>query len=211
MIKHTVIEDASPYFVRFTHPGIEKIIDLCNKVDIEREPVVNASLAYNRNPNFYTVQIPDDIVGELLSNIPMSKTLHFQCAMLFVSKPGADFPIHKDGSSCTFGFNYTVKILDDKCETHFYNDSILENLDMVKEVNKHGNVVRIVPTDSSNHPAAEKTMVAKEGECLLFNAGMFHDWDNTASDNVRVILVLRSLEGDKLSFDDAKKLFLGIQ
>ena len=47
-----------------------------------------------------------------------------------------------------------------------------------------------------------KSMVAVQGECMLFNVNMYHDWFN-ASSNRRTVLTLRPIEESVISFDDA--------
>ena len=49
-------------------------------------------------------------------------------------------------------------------------------------------------------------MTAQVGEAVLFNSDIFHDWDNSASSNRRVVLTLRHTLPNKVSFDDAKKI-----
>ena len=64
--------------------------------------------------------------------------------------------------------------------------------------------------DPANHTAL-KSMTAMPGECILFNTELFHDWNNTASNNHRVILTLRIAHPfrTKTYFEDVKKLILG--
>ena len=205
MLDYTLIEDASPYYVRFTHPGIENVIKLCQHIDVESTFVSgsDSSFSYKRNPNFSSIQIPESLKKHLFSYIPMSKYFDFQYTSLFVSKPGADFPIHKDGVETTFGFNYNIKILDQDCKTHFYSDDILETREMLIDRNNKGVGVRIVTTTPEDRPIPAKTMTAQQGECLLFNAGKFHDWDNTLSNNIRIILVMRSFNTSHLKIGRA--------
>jgi hypothetical protein len=51
-------------------------------------------------------------------------------------------------------------------------------------------------------------MTAVQGECTLFNTKIFHDFDNTESSNIRVILALRFADSN-LRFAGARKKLFG--
>jgi hypothetical protein len=54
-----------------------------------------------------------------------------------------------------------------------------------------------------------KSMVAIQGECILFNTDIYHDWDNTQSNNERIVLTLRLENPGLMYFDDVKKILFG--
>ena len=54
-----------------------------------------------------------------------------------------------------------------------------------------------------------KSMIAKQGEVVLFNTDIFHDVDNTDSKNERTILTLRSTLFEKLDFFQAREILFG--
>jgi len=58
-----------------------------------------------------------------------------------------------------------------------------------------------------------KSMIAQEGECVLFNTDIFHDWNYKGligSDDKRIALTFRCKEGNALTFDDAKRILFGL-
>jgi hypothetical protein len=62
-----------------------------------------------------------------------------------------------------------------------------------------------------NKHTPAKTLIAKPDECMLINTDIFHDWDNSKSSNLRVILTLRlELETTgSVYFEDARKIIFG--
>ena len=52
-------------------------------------------------------------------------------------------------------------------------------------------------------------MTAVQGECILFNTEIFHDFDNSKSKNERMVLTLRDVEPGNVYFEDVKKRLFG--
>jgi hypothetical protein len=193
----TIIEDCAPYYVRFTHPNIEQLIEVskCAVSDIPFiKPFTNSII--NRE-NIIDIQklcpLFDlfDIAQERIS--------------MFVSQPGLYYRAHKDGLYHKFSLNYTVKVLDDKCVTSWYSDKDLAEYKIDNLVNKTSR--ECTGFDKTKHTPL-KSMTAKPNECILFNTDIFHDWDNTASNNERMILTLRLKNYSKpgSTFEDARQL-----
>jgi hypothetical protein len=197
MSQFTIIEDCSPYYIRFTHPGIEELIEYCKKCtpDLEKRfrhyvfPPTEASNVLNLTPISKLIPLQDDRVS------------------LFMSAPGMYYRAHKDGLADRFSINYTIIINDDKCITSWYKDADLTQY----PIDTLGGLSReCVGFNPRNHTPI-KSMIAQPGECILFNTEIFHDWNNTASTNDRVVLTLRidkSLRKDTY-FEDAKKIIFG--
>ena len=51
-----------------------------------------------------------------------------------------------------------------------------------------------------------KRMTAVQGECILFNTDIYHDFDNSESLNRRTVLTLRHKNPGRWYFDDIKKV-----
>jgi hypothetical protein len=135
----------------------------------------------------------------------------------FISKPGLYYRAHKDGLDTRFSINYTVKILDDKCVTSWYCDDDLKDyqIDPLSVESRRNPLTAVSSREcvgfvKSNH-IPTKTMIAKQGEVILFNTDLFHDWDNTTSVNERVVLTLRIAKPlkSKTYFEDAKRILFG--
>ena len=55
-------------------------------------------------------------------------------------------------------------------------------------------------------------MIAQPNEAILFNTEIFHNWDNSLSNNERVVLTLRPTLSVRreIYFDTMKKIMFGI-
>ena len=196
-----IIEDCSPYYIRFTHDGINDLVDLC-KSYVTPELLENC-----KNKDFVNHKLPLDQAEKVLSLIPASNKINFikERVSLFVTKPGFYYRAHKDGPNHRFSLNYTIIVMDDKCITSWYSDDILNDytLDLT-----HKDSRECLGFVKESHTPI-KSMIAKPNEAILFNTEIFHDWDNTNSENYRVVLTLRSQNPGRVYFDDVKKILLG--
>jgi hypothetical protein len=196
---YTIIEDCSPYYIRFTHNGLDKIIDICKKgmegVEFEQ--------------TFKHYKFPSEIRQEILSTTPLSQSLNLQekTASMFVTKGGRYYQAHKDGINDRISLNYTVEILDDKCVTSWYSDNDLAEYKMVGL--GYENASREAKGfDKSKHTPV-KSMIAQPNECILFNTDIWHDFDNSQSINRRMVLILRVNHAGSFYFKDATKALFG--
>jgi hypothetical protein len=191
---YTIIEDCSPYYIRFTHENIDAIIAQCK--DIASSSVYENGFTHQR------LDIP--VAEGILKLMPMSKQLNFLKlrVSLFVTQPGHYYRAHKDGLSMRIGINYTVNVLDDKCIINWYADDDLKDYPID---NKLYSSREASGFDRHKHTPIKSTKFV-EGECILFNTDIFHDVDNTASINQRVLLTLRLAHTENLFFDDVKRI-----
>jgi len=204
-MKYTIIEDCSPYYVRFTYDGLDKVIDYCKK-----------NMPVGIRMPFHQHDFPLDQGNHLLSLVPMAEKIAFRPTKisLFMTKPGLYYRAHKDrdypedyppgilkSEVCDlFSFNFPIQV-DDACVTSWYSDEDLKDYEIVKG--------RCIGFDPKKHTPL-KSVVAKPNECLLFNSSIFHDYDNRKSAQWRVIFVLRIIEElQHTSFEDAKKIIFG--
>lgn len=192
---YKIIEDCSPYYIRFTHPGIENVISICKGV-----------VAQTNYTAGFTHQILErPIADQILNLIPMSKQLRFlrHRVSMFITQPGHYYRAHKDGLNFHIGINYTINILDSDCIVNWYSDEELKDYPIDNLFGKKSREAD--GFDRKKHtPLKSKTFI--EDECILFNTEIFHDVDNTASSNQRVILTLRLAYPEKIFFEDAKKI-----
>ena len=197
---YTIIEDCSPYYIRFTHDGLDKIVDYCKK----NMPSIED------NETFIHYPFPKDQANHLLSLLPMAKQMPLRPhrVSLFMTKPGRYYRAHKDGMSDRFSINYTVQILDEACVTNWYSDKDLKEY-LIDNLQKKTSR-ECAGFDKTKHTPI-KSMVAKSNECILFNTDIFHDFDNSRSNSLRVVLTLRIMENIQSNtyFKDAKKILFG--
>ena len=198
----SIIEDCSPYYVRFTHNNIAELIqvasDAINNVEFDRK--------------FTHYRLDPMAIEKIIALCPLYNyfKLSRQRVSAFVSQPGLYYRAHKDGINHHFSINYTLQILDDKCVTGWYSDEDLA--DYTIDNLQTNNSRECVGFDKRKHTPL-KTMIAQPGECILFNTEIFHDWDNTASVNQRAVLTLRLIDYNPPGsfFNDAREILLNIK
>jgi len=196
-MKYEIIEDCSPYYIRFTHRGIDDIVNYSNICSNNLTTI----------SKFTHLKLPEHQSLHMLSLTPIATqmTLMKNRVSLFISKPGLYYRAHKDGLHNRFSINYTIKVLDDECVTNWYSDDDLKNYPIDNLPNRSSR--ECLGFVRGNHIPL-KTMIAKQNECILFNTEIFHDWDNTTSQNERIVLTLRIIEELKphTYFEDARKI-----
>lgn len=200
MSKYQIIEDCSPYYIRFTHEGIEKFCENALTIHNNRD----WSSARIRLELFRRRVLAQSDAMELLKDSPISSDidLNYSMTSYFVSFPGLRYRVHKDGMNINFSINYGLKIQDSLCYTRWYEESIsdLYNLDTL------GNTSReLKNVDTSIHPPL-CTMVAKQYEVTLVNTSLWHEWDNSQSNNERIVLTLRVKDYDNFYYEDVRKI-----
>jgi hypothetical protein len=197
---YTIIEDCSPYYIRFTHNGLDNVIDIC-KQGMEGVELKNSFTHY---------KFPPEIRQKVLSSTPLTQSLDLDQtrASMFVTNGGRYYKAHKDGYSNKISLNYTVEILDDKCVTSWYSDKDLAGYE-IEGLDWIGASREAKGFNKTKHTPV-KSMTAKSNECILFNTDIWHDFDNSLSTNRRMVLTLRVKNNETFYFDDAKKALFGI-
>jgi hypothetical protein len=207
MKNYTIIEDCSPYYIRFTWDGLSDLIALCNTYPFPE-----------RNEfNFRHHRIPDNFRIKIMERLPMCNRIPFNIKRFsfFISEPGLYYGAHKDSIDHRFSLNIPIMILDDKCVTSWYSDDDLKEYTITTSERPSLDPSFIVPAntasreilnwDRTKHQAI-KTMVARPNEAILFNTDIFHAWDNGGSDKRRIVLTLRHENPANVYFDDVKKI-----
>jgi len=194
-----IIEDCSPFYIRFRHPGIDDIIALYSSFLPNTDSLKNS---------FSHLMLPSNQAKQILDLCPLSQyvLLNQNRVSGFVSKPGLYYRAHKDGLDHRFSINYTARVLDNKCITSWYSDQDLKDYAID---NLGGYSRECIDFDKSKHIPI-KQMIANQSEGILFNTDIFHDWDNTKSSNERVVLTLRATDSGNIYFDDIKQLLYKI-
>lgn len=191
-MKYTIIEDCSPFYIRFTHDNIGVIV--------QKSLQFIKDIKFDRSFTHY--KYPFDQSQQILETAALSSDIELNPyrVSMFVTQPGAYYRAHKDGLKIKFGINYTVKILDDKCVTSWYSDHDLKDYKINNLATQTSRECELF--DKRKHVPI-KTMTAIQGECVLFNTDIFHDFDNSNSANERLILTFRPLKPENICFDDA--------
>ena len=202
MNQYTIIEDCSPYYIRFTHPGLGDIVDFC-RAKIPTTKFAPGEFVHHK------LALTD--ADQLLAMVPMHGSggldLRRDRASLFITAGGRYYRAHKDGVNNRISINYTVTILDQHCQTSWYSDEDLKDYPID---NLPSNTSRECQGFVKQHHHPLKTMTAQANECILFNTDIFHDFDNSQSDNTRVVLTLRCRDSGGVYFDDVKRILFGL-
>lgn len=202
----TLVEDCSPYYIKFTYPGSERVIDLCNQL------LETYKFDHDRFLTF------DEETGKKVLEetklLPYFDLMSHRVSIFYTDRPYKS-PVHKDGTDHRISINFAVKVLDNKCTTTWYPDSIAEGYspDLAEKYAKAKhkylgiNSREFDDFDEDKHkPVA--SMVAKQGEVILFNTDIYHRWANL-SPNHRAMLTLRVKNPGDFYFEDAKKVLFG--
>jgi hypothetical protein len=212
-VDFTIIEDASPFFIRYKHDLVDQIIHSCEK-NIPREFCFTG---------FKHHRFSEDIAENILSILPESKLIDFnkERVSLFITEAGKYYGAHKDGYPRTmFSINYPILVGDSECITSWYSDEEIDRFNYVVNRDARVNAGNIYQASNAQSREVQnfvkerhtpnKTMIAKKGEAILFNTDIYHDWDNSKSKNRRVVLTLRHSKPQTASFNDIKKILFGL-
>lgn len=208
MMKYTILEDCSPYYIRFTYTGIESVIEQCSSNHYNYNAILEYDIESRQNRHFRHYKLPVEKGRKILESVPMTDVLSIneERVSLFVSRSGCIYRPHKDGLNIRCGINYNVHIEDDLCVTGWYDEQ-----DMAEySTDTLGGRSREAEGFDKNKHTPIKTMTAVPGECVLFNTDIYHDWDNSRSENIRVLLTLRFNQPGKLYFEDARRALFGL-
>ena len=199
IMEYTIIEDCSPYYIRFKWNGLPELIQFIKSRSL-KDSVLRPVPGYN-HINFDVVT-----ANEILKNLPMSGELNFMKngVSLFSTPPHGGSRVHKDGRDHRISINLPIELHDENCITQWWADESFEGWE--REFNDYS---RRLITVGKKLPTPDKTMIAQPNECVLFNTDIFHSWDNTNSTNPRVILTLRVENPGSMYFRDAKKILFG--
>ena len=196
-MEYTIIEDCSPYYIRFTWQGLPELIDF-----IKSQPQTGG-LTYEVSQYTHCDYAPE-VAKSIIERLPMKGDLDFMInrVALFISHPSRKAVIHKDGPNHRISVNMLLEVHDQCCSTHWWADEQLE--DYKKYTNPYTRQI----ADPRPMPTPMKSMVAQPNECVLFNTDMWHAWDN-ASPHQRILLTLRVNNPGEMYFDDAKRILFG--
>lgn len=195
---YDIIEDCSPYYIKFRYNNLDNDLNLI-KSYIPDIPKSNVGFAHHA--------LSESDGEKILSFLPMSKTLNLrkERVSFFITKPGYYYRAHKDGLNTRMSINYMIQVKDDDCLTSWYPD----NIDVLYDMdNLSGHSRELIDFDALNHEPL-KRLNFKQDELVLFNTEIYHDFDNTKSNNERIVLTLRSYEYNTLYFEKAKERLFG--
>lgn len=199
-----IIEDCSPYFIRFKHTGSDEIISRCRQYKIDQ--------ITNNNKKFLHYKLPENQGKEILTMVPGHEQFNYleKRVSLFVTQPGVYYRPHRDGLGLKMGINYIVDVRDDKCITSWYSFEEFEGRPIDNLENNNSREIADFNWRAEYHKHTPlKSFTAQQGEVVLFNTDLYHDVNNVFSKNERTILTIRSGLWKQPSFEEARKVIFG--
>jgi hypothetical protein len=199
-MNYTIIEDCSPYYIRFTFNELADIIQLAKSQPTE---------IIRRSPGYCHEHYSVETANTIISMLPMSAMIEFknQRAALFNTPPGGGCGIHKDGGNAKVSFNIPIEISDNMCVTSWYSDEEVGHLPRNPALGKYSNNVWTNWRKLDQFTPA-RTMIAKPDEMILFNTDIFHCWSNHQSTYSRKMLTLRKVD-TSMHFEEIRNLIFG--
>ena len=203
-----VIEDCSPFYVRFTFDNLSQIVQYAK--DNDKEIGFTKYLKEERGPDYEHINLYADVGQRIVEMLPFKDIAPFMTrrVAIFDTPPGGGCGIHRDGADTKVSFNIVLDSADDLCETTWYNST--EAFESLEQQGFEDNYTRCVYPNyrvMAFRHSPIKRMVARPNEMILFNTDIYHAWQNVKSTNRRRVLTLRLLESD-LSFKDIKDKLL---
>jgi len=197
IMKYTILEDASPYYIRFTWDGLPELVTFIKSQSLDK---CKASLRKGYTHYDYSFEEACEIV----SRLPMKDDFSFKLnrVAVFLTPPGSKSPVHKDAYHM-ISINIPLEVLDNKCGTSWWDDESVSQLDQLNT--EYSRMIQ----PEQNIPHADKQMTAQPNECILFNCDIYHAWDNSQSENQRSVLTLRVNNTTPNFFDNAKEILFG--
>lgn len=208
LTEYTVIEDCSPYYIRFTFPKLDLVINQFRR-QLTDIPVIAPTLSEYptdekpRPQKFKPLPLSQASVRYAKAVVPFWNTFEFDVPIFAVSEPGLRFPIHKDSA----GVNFMIDVLDEECITSWYTDESVAHLTL-KETSTKLKSQMFDMSDDDPRPDPIKTAIFKPMECVLINGDLWHDWNNSNSQNRRINLLCRSSTINP-TFEEMRKTLFG--
>jgi hypothetical protein len=206
---YSIIEDCSPYYIRFTWAGLEQLVDY---VKNQPRDSLHGCEVFNFT-GYDHINFGADVAKKIIGQLPMKSKIKLMSrrVTLFSTHPGGKSSVHKDSVDHRFSINIPIEIHDSKCWTAWWSDESLKDFDqnlMAREGDPNEIKVasRRITDDGRPLPPPDKTMIAVPNECILFNTDIFHTWNNSESTNSRVVLTFRAVDPGSMYFEDAKKI-----
>jgi hypothetical protein len=212
-MKYTIIEDCSPYYITFTHDGIDEYIEFAKQGIPNSFKSIKDPCFINYNMSAYNLKFGADLVAKT----PISQQIPFRVRKVgwLVTGPHKRYHIHKDGHiepGDQFAINYTVHVRDDLCTTRWYDEADINRYRVDSADHNTGRSI-ILPEETVNSIVPLKATTFKPNQVILFNTELWHDWDNSKSPNPRLVLTFRQrvINGNHSvgNFFDARRRLFG--
>lgn len=197
-----IIEDCSPYYVKFSHPCLSEVVDYINNINYQITEDWKSNIGILGRFQFST-----EHSISILEKLPMKNILpKFDLDRVSVWRtPAGGFRnAHKDGLQNGCAINIPVSILDDLCRTSWYTDDELQDCTIENKAmnfkGKRGGYREAIGFSFDKHKPIASTVMSKN-VMMLFNSNIWHSVDNRHSSNDRSIITLRFEDSENLTYD----------
>ena len=195
---YTIIEDCSPYYIRFKWAGLQEIINFISQQPLEKE---------EKYPGYQNQWLTREAAEKTNDTLPFKNLgLRLTRFCIFDTYPDGGMGIHTDGTNNKVGINIALQILDDKCITAWYDDEQFK--DWPVDTSRWGNNILRDWRKAATYPTL-KTMNLRPNEAVLLNTAIYHNVWNKNSPNNRILLTLRPYK-NILPFSVIKKIMFGL-
>jgi hypothetical protein len=209
-----IIENCSPYYITFTYDGLTEYIQTLQNIASLNEFTASNNYCVNAIKEILPTYLTEDSyitnpehLKLIIDNNPCFSLLNLEKSAAFLTTlPGTKSVVHYDIAGTTqkpvrVRINYPVFIYDNKCITNWYGN------EKIVAYNKLPEVAHI---SYSNPPLLKSTHLSQD-YAMLINTSIYHNWDNTLSNNKRTILGTRpDIDHINVTFEDFRKILFGI-
>jgi hypothetical protein len=198
MTKFKIIEDRSPYYIKFIYPEYADDFKLMKDIS----DTLKFSPWFYTKPstiNFHGSNLEKQQQEYISENNECAKALKLKLGGFNMTSKHGLSAIHLDRSTlgvCPYKLMYGIKILDDTCITSWYNSEDVTPIDTFYIDND-------APT-----PTPVATTIITVNEAILFNTSIYHTWINYGT-NDRILANFYEPSGTT-TFDEAKNILFEI-
>lgn len=202
---YTIIEDCSPYYIRFKWEGLQEVISSISQQPLEKE---------EKYPGYQNQWLTIEAAEKINAALPFNNLgLRLTRFCIFDTYPDGGMGIHTDGwtteagiNTNEIGINIALEILDDKCITAWYDHDQFKDWPATT-TSWSKNILRDW-RKAATYPTV-KTTNMRPGEAILLNTAIYHNVWNKHSPNNRKVLTLRP-KNNIIPFAEIKKIMFGL-
>ena len=198
MTKFKIIEDCSPYYIKFTYPEYAEDFKLMKDIS---DTLTFSPWRYDKPTtiNYHAANLDKKQKDYISENNECAKVLGLKmCGFNMTGKHGLG-AIHLDRNKlgpCPYKVMYGVKILDDTCVTSWYNSEDVTPVD------------NFYIDNDTPEPTPVATTILTVNEAVLFNTGIYHKWVNYGT-NDRILSNFYDPSGTT-TFEEAKNILFSL-
>ena len=207
---YKIIENRSPYFVKFYIDNIEEIKKFVN--ECLQNLNTDNSIEKRNVPSYQHLNLKINDAQKVIDMFPLSKSFKFEKerVAVFVTPPYGGGGIHKDGPETdltkrvsygphNISFNIPIEIWDNACKTKWFDDEMFDKWENLTSHTKYSRNVFLDFTKTDQFSPAAETIMSDD--CvMLINTEKWHTFYNNGP-NIRKILTIRLAKSERQNYD----------